>query len=142
MEWAQYVAFCCCCCKNTQSSNSNNLPDICHPSKCFFVLLSFWDFAQMYDTSVGTIRVVTMGTQWCKWNGVWSLKLMLVLLVSCFNTADWNHSLWDDSNRSLLFALADKCISKIAVTEKCLPKCVDIQNFTPKNGFAKYQSKI
>ena len=85
-----------CFYKNTQSSNSNHFqgcsplfPDICHPLKCFFVLLPLWDFAQIYDTLVGTIRAVTMSTQWCKWIGVWSLVPMV---VSYFNTADWNHS--------------------------------------------------
>jgi len=44
----------------------------CHPLKSFFVLLPFQDFAQMSDTSV---RDVTISTQRCKWNGVWSLML-------------------------------------------------------------------
>jgi len=70
-----------CFYKNTQSSNSNHFqgcsplfPDICHPLKSFFVLLPFEDFAQMEDTSV---RDVTMSTQRCKWNGVWSLILVV-----------------------------------------------------------------
>ena len=59
--------FLVCCCKNKQSSNSNEIPDICHPLKGFFVLLPFCPNVRHFcrHNQSGDNKHSMMQMKWC-----------------------------------------------------------------------------